>query len=84
MLCMFNSTFLALSKFVLCKFLYVSFKRSARWQCIIGFVGKPAMAHRDIKTKNILVKKNGTCCIADLGLAVKYNRFVARMVCLLV
>lgn len=38
--------------------------------------GKPAMAHRDIKTKNILVKKNGSCCIADLGLAVKYNRFV--------
>jgi len=31
------------------------------------------MAHRDIKTKNILVKKNGSCCIADLGLAVKYN-----------
>jgi len=35
------------------------------------------MAHRDIKTKNILVKRNGSCCIADLGLAVKYNRFVA-------
>lgn len=33
------------------------------------------MAHRDIKTKNILVKKNGSCCIADLGLAVKYNRY---------
>ncbi|XP_067401890.1 bone morphogenetic protein receptor type-1B-like [Emydura macquarii macquarii] len=32
---------------------------------------KPAIAHRDLKSKNILVKKNGTCCIADLGLAVK-------------
>lgn len=35
------------------------------------------MAHRDIKTKNILVKKNGSCCIADLGLAVKYNRYIS-------
>ncbi|XP_056146403.1 bone morphogenetic protein receptor, type IBb [Lampris incognitus] len=35
--------------------------------------GKPAIAHRDLKSKNILVKKNGTCCIADLGLAVKLN-----------
>ncbi|XP_041364956.1 bone morphogenetic protein receptor type-1B-like [Gigantopelta aegis] len=39
---------------------------------IFGTRGKPAIAHRDIKTKNILVKKNGTCCIADLGLAVRY------------
>ncbi|KAL8584924.1 hypothetical protein ACOMHN_043561 [Nucella lapillus] len=39
---------------------------------IFGTRGKPAIAHRDIKSKNILVKKNGTCCIADLGLAVKY------------
>ncbi|XP_022900135.1 bone morphogenetic protein receptor type-1B isoform X1 [Onthophagus taurus] len=34
--------------------------------------GKPAIAHRDIKSKNILVKKNGECVIADFGLAVKY------------
>ncbi|KAK4300680.1 hypothetical protein Pmani_027133 [Petrolisthes manimaculis] len=39
---------------------------------IFGTKGKPAIAHRDIKTKNILVKKNGECCIADFGLAVKY------------
>ena len=32
---------------------------------------KPSIAHRDLKSKNILVKKNGTCCISDLGLAVK-------------
>lgn len=37
---------------------------------IHGTQGKPAIAHRDIKTKNILVKTNGECCIADLGLAV--------------
>ena len=43
---------------------------------VLCVTGKPAMAHRDIKTKNILVKKNGSCCIADLGLAVKYNRYV--------
>lgn len=40
---------------------------------IHGTRGKPAIAHRDIKSKNILVKRNGACCIADLGLAVKYN-----------
>ncbi|XP_076264537.1 serine/threonine receptor kinase thickveins isoform X4 [Rhynchophorus ferrugineus] len=34
--------------------------------------GKPAIAHRDIKSKNILVMRNGECCIADFGLAVKY------------
>ncbi len=39
---------------------------------IFGMQGKPAIAHRDIKTKNILVKKNGQCCIADLGLAVMH------------
>ncbi|KAI8431254.1 hypothetical protein MSG28_001285 [Choristoneura fumiferana] len=32
--------------------------------------GKPAIAHRDIKSKNILVKVNGECCIADFGLAM--------------
>ncbi|XP_041120360.1 activin receptor type-1C-like isoform X2 [Polyodon spathula] len=40
---------------------------------IIGTQGKPAIAHRDLKSKNILVKKNGTCAIADLGLAVKHD-----------
>jgi len=37
---------------------------------IMGLQGKPAIAHRDVKSKNILVKRNLTCCIADLGLAV--------------
>ncbi|VVC93458.1 unnamed protein product, partial [Leptidea sinapis] len=36
---------------------------------IHGTQGKPAIAHRDIKSKNILVKADGECCIADLGLA---------------
>uniref|UniRef100_H3ANV3 Activin receptor type-1 n=1 Tax=Latimeria chalumnae TaxID=7897 RepID=H3ANV3_LATCH len=39
---------------------------------IYGTQGKPAIAHRDLKSKNILVKKNGQCCIADLGLAVMH------------
>ena len=35
-----------------------------------GVQGKPSIAHRDLKSKNILVKTNNTCCIADFGLAV--------------
>lgn len=41
---------------------------------IFGTRGKPAIAHRDIKSKNILVKKNLECAIADFGLAVRYIR----------
>ncbi|KAM9249956.1 activin receptor type-1C isoform 2-T2 [Dugong dugon] len=40
---------------------------------IVGTQGKPAIAHRDIKSKNILVKNCETCAIADLGLAVKHD-----------
>jgi len=40
---------------------------------IIGTQGKPAIAHRDLKSKNILVKKDLTCAIADLGLCVRHN-----------
>lgn len=32
---------------------------------------KPAIAHRDIKSKNILIKNDWTCCIADLGMAIR-------------
>merc|ERR1719495_94623 len=38
---------------------------------ISGTQGKPAIAHRDLKSRNILVKKDLTCVIADLGLCVK-------------
>lgn len=41
---------------------------------IFGTQGKSAIAHRDLKSKNILVKKNGQCCIADLGLAVMHSQ----------
>ncbi|XP_021255659.1 activin receptor type-1C isoform X3 [Numida meleagris] len=40
---------------------------------IVGTQGKPAIAHRDLKSKNILVKRNESCAIADLGLAVKHD-----------
>ncbi|KNC33546.1 hypothetical protein FF38_03852 [Lucilia cuprina] len=39
---------------------------------IVGTRGKPAIAHRDLKSKNILVKTNLTCAIGDLGLAVRH------------
>jgi len=43
---------------------------------ILGTQGKPAIAHRDLKSKNILVKSNRTCAIGDLGLAVRYDATV--------
>ena len=41
--------------------------------CFFPPPGKPGIAHRDLKSKNILVKKNGMCAIADLGLAVRHD-----------
>ncbi|GMT24928.1 hypothetical protein PFISCL1PPCAC_16225, partial [Pristionchus fissidentatus] len=35
-----------------------------------GTTGKKGVAHRDLKTKNILVKSDLTCVIADFGMAV--------------
>ena len=39
----------------------------------LSFIGKLSIAHRDLKSKNILVKRNGQCAIADLGLAVRHD-----------
>ena len=41
---------------------------------IESYKGKPALAHCDLKSKNILVKANLTCCIGDLGLAVSGDK----------
>jgi serine/threonine protein kinase len=40
---------------------------------IFGTNYKPSIAHRDLKTKNILIKDNLQCCIGDFGLAVRYD-----------
>lgn len=34
---------------------------------------KPTIAHRDIKSRNVLVKRDLSCCICDLGLGVKFQ-----------
>eukprot|EP00118_Oscarella_pearsei_P022021 m.251091 g.251091 ORF g.251091 m.251091 type:complete len:279 (+) comp40331_c0_seq7:561-1397(+) len=34
---------------------------------------KPVIAHRDVKSKNVLVKSKTVCCISDLGLAMKFQ-----------
>ena len=34
---------------------------------------KPAIAHRDFKSKNVLVKDDFTACISDFGLAMVLN-----------
>ncbi len=41
---------------------------------IFGHEAKPAIVHRDLKSRNILVKRDYTCCIGDLGLALRYDR----------
>lgn len=40
---------------------------------INGTEGKAAIAHRDLKSRNILVKKDLSLCIGDFGLAVRHN-----------
>lgn len=47
---------------------------------IHGTRGKPAMAHRNLKSKNILVKTNGCCVIADFALAATQDRLTADRV----
>lgn len=39
---------------------------------------RPAVAHRDIKSKNVLVKADGECCLADLGLALVCSQPVVK------
>ncbi|EDV26326.1 uncharacterized protein TRIADDRAFT_22452 [Trichoplax adhaerens] len=40
---------------------------------IVGTHDKLAVAHRDVKSKNILIMDNGNCCVADMGLAVTFS-----------
>ncbi|KAH0950097.1 hypothetical protein HN011_008070 [Eciton burchellii] len=47
---------------------------------IHGTRRKPPMAHRNLKSKNILVKTDGSCVIADFALAVTQDRLTAEKV----
>ena len=38
-----------------------------------GREAKPAIAHRDFKSKNVLIKSDLSACIADFGLALKFE-----------
>ena len=46
---------------------------------IFGAEGKPAIAHRDLKSKNILVTKELRCCIADLGQNLLLTNHITRL-----
>ncbi|XP_042175998.1 bone morphogenetic protein receptor type-2-like [Oncorhynchus tshawytscha] len=43
-----------------------------------GDIYKPAVSHRDLNSRNVLVKNDGTCVISDFGLSMKLtgNRLV--------
>lgn len=71
-----------LSKDQLSLFLYTTCKGLSHLHGeIVGTHYKPAIAHRDLKSKNILVKRNFECCLADFGLSVRYSGQLNRLDC---
>lgn len=40
---------------------------------------KPSIVHRDLKTKNVLVKRDLQCCLADFGMSVRFDSQLNRM-----
>jgi len=54
---------------LLCFLVIIVYCTSSVCVCVT-WQGKPAIAHRDVKSRNVLVMSDRRCCIADLGLAV--------------
>ena len=48
-------------------------KVTLSYMFVVSFTGchKPAVVHRDINSRNILVNPDGTCVVGDFGFAMK-------------
>ena len=46
---------------------------------MVGTESRPGIAHRDLKSKNILVNSSEACIIADFGLAVTHKRTTGEL-----
>ena len=47
--------------------------------CVVDWL-KPAVVHRDLNSRNILVRENLSCCLCDFGVSmqIKGNRIIVN------
>ena len=46
---------------------FLHFEKKVRGKTI-----KPCIVHRDLKSRNVLIKSNGQCAISDFGLSLRF------------